>query len=139
MKNNEHLIKAALPNSTAPARDTRDQGFARPKVLILLPFRNSAYTWINHLTTLSVADSVENKDRFDSEYSLPPGAVDKLVENPDNYAPDHVETFRGNIDDSFRIGIKVTRKSVKLFSEFYSCDIILASPLGLRTAIEKEK
>ena len=139
LKNNDHLAKAALPKSKVPARDTRDQGFTRPKVLILLPFRNSAFTWINHLTTLSVADSVENKSRFDGEFSLPEGAVDKLVANPENYKEDHRECFKGNIDDSFRLGLKVTRKSVKLFSEFYSCDIIVASPLGLRTSIEKEK
>ena len=139
LKNNDHLAKAALPKSKVPARDTRDQGFTRPKVLILLPFRNSAYTWVNHLTTLSVADTVENKSRFDGEFSLPEGAVDKLVANPENYKEDHRECFKGNIDDSFRLGLKVTRKSVKLFSEFYSCDIIVASPLGLRTSIEKEK
>lgn len=50
-----------------------------------------------------------------------------------------MEMFSGNCDDGFRIGIKVTRKSVKLFSEFYGCDLVLASPLGLRMAIEKEK
>ena len=139
LKNNDHLVKAALPKLNVPARDTRDQGFTRPKVLILLPFRNSANVWIKHLTTLSVADTVENKARFDSEFSLPEGAVDKLVSTPENYKPDHVDTFSGNIDDSFRLGLKLTRKSIKLFSEFYSCDVIVASPLGLRTSIEKEK
>lgn len=73
-----------------------------------------------------------------SEYSLPEGAEDKLVANRDNYPQDHVETFRGNIDDSFRCGIKVTRKSAKMFAEFYQADVILASPLGLRTSIEKD-
>ncbi|GAA5944130.1 rRNA-binding ribosome biosynthesis protein UTP25 [Sporobolomyces koalae] len=73
-----------------------------------------------------------------TEYSLPEGTVDKLVENRDEYPVDHVETFRGNIDDSFRLGFKVNRKQVKMFSEFYQTDVIVASPLGLRTSIEKE-
>lgn len=56
-----------------------------------------------------------------------------------SYPTDHVDMFKGNIDDSFRLGIKLTKKSVKLFSDFYQCDIIVASPLGLRMSIEKEK
>jgi len=35
--------------------------------------------------------------------------------------------------------MKMTRKSVKMFSEFYDSDAIIASPLGLRRSIEKEK
>lgn len=82
----------------------------------------------------------ENSSRFFSEFSLPAGAEDKLlVAAPGTYPEDHVANMSGNIDDHFRVGIKVTRKSIKLFSEFYSSDIIIASPLGLRNLIDKER
>lgn len=66
--------------------------------------------------------------------------MDKLATaEPGTYPRDHVETFKGNVDDNFRVGVKMTRKSVKMFSEFYDSDIVMASPLGLRRSIEKEK
>lgn len=122
--------------------DVQDQGFTRPSVLILLPFRSFALRWISALTshTPSPSFQIENHARFQSEYGLPPGTVDKLASaDPGIYPRDHVEMFKGNVDDSFRVGVKLTRKTVKLFAEFYGCDLILASPLGLRMSIEKEK
>lgn len=83
---------------------------------------------------------IENHARFLSEYGLPPGTEDKLESAaPGAYPQDHIEMFKGNVDDSFRVGVKMTRKSVKLFADFYQCDVILASPLGLRMSIQKEK
>lgn len=140
LRNNERLAKAASTGQIVNA-DTRDQGFTRPKVLILLPFRNSAVSWMSHLSALSTCPQIDNLARFQSEYMLPENAVDKLAlpEAKDKYPADHIESFKGNIDDNFRIGAKLTRKSWKIFSRFYDSDVILASPLGLRLAIEKDR
>ncbi|KAL6300475.1 digestive organ expansion factor [Sparassis latifolia] len=141
VKNNERLAHASK-SGAPPLEDVQDQGFTRPSVLILLPFRSFALQWLAALTahTPPPAYQIENQSRFQSEYGLPAGAVDKLANaEPGAYPQDHVEMFKGNVDDSFRVGIKFTRKSVKLFAEFYGCDLIIASPLGLRMSIEKEK
>ncbi|KZT22580.1 digestive organ expansion factor [Neolentinus lepideus HHB14362 ss-1] len=141
LKNNErltHAVKSNLP----PPEDVQDQGFTRPSVLILLPFRNSCMNWINALIAHTPRPDwqIDNYSRFASEYGLPEGAVDKLATaDPGTYPRDHVEMFKGNVDDNFRLGVKITRRNLKLYSEFYGSDIILASPLGLRMAIEKEK
>jgi U3 small nucleolar RNA-associated protein 25 len=143
LKNNERLARAAKAVPIAPPpEDVQDQGFTRPSILILLPFRSSAHKWLDGLIshTSPPTFQVENHARFVNEYGLPPGTVDKIAAaEPGTYPRDHVETFQGNVGDNFKLGVKVTRKAVKLFSEFYSCDIIIASPLGLRMSIEKEK
>lgn len=140
LKDNERLAHAAA-NDQDELPELRDQGFTRPKVLILAPLRNSAKAWVDALVSLSGAQQVEQKSRFAREYSLPPGTVDKLVDPAfaHKYPEDHRATFKGNIDDNFRIGIKVTRKTLKLYSAFFESDVIVASPLGLRLLIEKEK
>ena len=142
LKNNERLSRATKINPDALPEDIQDQGFTRPSILILLPFRSSALDWFRAITSHTPLPNfqIENQSRFLSEYGLPVGVVDKLVAaEPGTYAPDHVDTFKGNVDDNFRVGVKMTRKTVKLFADFYKCDIILASPLGLRRSIEKEK
>ncbi|EPQ29139.1 uncharacterized protein PFL1_03427 [Pseudozyma flocculosa PF-1] len=144
LKNNERLAKLASADDGAAASltaDVRDQGFTRPKVLVLLPFRNSAKEWVRLLQSFSLCSQVDNKSRFESDFSLPEGTVDKLADASaySRFPRDHVETFRGNIDDSFKLGLKVTRKSLKLYSPFYDSDVIVASPLGLRLIIEKER
>lgn len=142
LKNNDRLSHAQNSTSNEPPEDVQDQGFTRPSILILLPFRSSATNWFHALSShISPPQyKIENQSRFLSEYKLPPGTIDKLTAaEPGTHPADHVETFQGNVDDNFKIGIKMTRKSMKMFTEFYSCDIIMASPLGLRQSIEKEK
>jgi len=142
LKTNERITLASKNEAAEQpsAADIQDQGFTRPSVLILLPLRNSALRWVKALLAALPDHQVDNLGRFESEFALPPDANDKLASaSPGTYPRDHIETFKGNIDDTFRVGIKLTRKNVKLFSDFYTSDIILASPLGLRLSIGKEK
>jgi U3 small nucleolar RNA-associated protein 25 len=61
-----------------------------------------------------------------------------------DYPIDHLVNFQGNSDDNFRFGIKITRKAWRIVmppaseQKLLDCDIIVASPLGMRTAAEKE-
>ncbi|KAG8967122.1 rRNA-binding ribosome biosynthesis protein utp25 [Tulasnella sp. 419] len=147
LRNNDRISSASASGSEAPSPETiQDQGFTRPSTLILVPFRNSAVRWLDsylsHFPTSSNNDTqVHNYTRFVAEFSLPPGSTDKLAEEnaSELYPSDHIQTFRGNIDDNFRVGVKVTKKAVRLFEGFYRSDLIIASPLGLRLAIEKQK
>lgn len=142
LKNNDHLAHVSTDNNqTSPQRETRDQGFTRPKVLVLLPFRNSALSWVHSLLNHSSASTVVHLDRFEREYSLPDGTTDKFSEPgaEERWPEDHRRVFAGNIDDTFKVGLKWTRKEVRLYSEFYSSDVIVASPLGLREVMEQER
>ena len=121
----------------------RDQGFTRPKVLFLVPLRHSALALINRMIELAPSvtknrqDSVTNRDKLNREYALDPEdeeLVPVRVKNARKAKPiEHQQLFGGNSDDAFRMGIKFTKKSVKLFVDFYAADIIVASPLSLVT------
>ncbi|NP_001090572.1 UTP25, small subunit processor component S homeolog [Xenopus laevis] len=115
--------------------DLRDQGLTRPKVLIVVPFRQSALRVVQILISLmEVGDrkvDVSNKKRFKEEFGSEPEDRPPNLKRPEDYEA----VFAGNIDDHFRIGVAILQKSMRLYSPFYSSDIIIASPLGLRTII----
>lgn len=140
-----HALNHALKNRSKVLRhnaklkesesldDLRDQGLTRPKILILVPFRESARRiieiWIDLLFS-GDREFVTNKKRFFDEFSS--NDDEEASKSMKKRPSDFEELFKGNIDDCFRVGIGVAKKSLKLFVEFYTADILLASPLGLR-------
>ncbi|OXG76614.1 U3 small nucleolar RNA-associated protein 25 [Cryptococcus neoformans Gb118] len=149
IRNNEKLAHAASSdNSTLVTEPPRDQSFTRPKVLFLLPTRSLALTYIKtHLFPLAPAGTqIENQRSFVSSFSLPEDEEDPLA-NPSasaDFPIDHLVNFRGNSDDNFRFGIKITRKAWRVVmmpaneEKLIDCDILISSPLGFKMAAERE-
>nr|XP_022912905.1 digestive organ expansion factor homolog [Onthophagus taurus] len=128
---------ARLSKKDDVPEEFRDQGLVRPKILIIVPFKSSAYKIIQLLINILITEdkgNVINKNRFIEDYTGNELQMPKKNPKPEDYEL----TFSGNTSDDFKIGITVTKKSLKLYAAFYSSDIIVASPLGLRTIIGAE-
>ena len=118
----------------------RDQGFARPTVLILVPMRNIAGRVVRRLLELCPAahgraDAVSKLERFADDFGLDDELLDQEEDRKRKkknlWVPtDHTQLFKGNTDDHFRLGVKVTKASVRLYVDFFGSDILIASPLG---------
>ncbi|XP_061600016.1 U3 small nucleolar RNA-associated protein 25 homolog [Cololabis saira] len=124
--------------AAALQEEPRDQGLTRPKVLILVPFRGRALQVIHTLISLMESKGktivVSNKKKFKGEFGEEADDKPPNLHRPDDY---HA-VFSGNVDDHFRIGVSIIRGSMRLYAPFYSSDIIIASPLGLRTVLGAE-
>ncbi|KAJ3317262.1 hypothetical protein HDV06_001818 [Boothiomyces sp. JEL0866] len=130
-KTRDRVLKNNAKLKADQSLELRDQGFTRPKVLIILPLKNHAYKLIKNIIDLSGTTQHDNKKRFMDEFGGD--------STPDPRKPeDFNKMFEGNIDDCFKIGLKFSRKQLKLYSSFYSSDVIIASPLGLQIIIGNE-
>lgn len=127
IKNNERMNRA----DETETLELRDQGFVRPKVLIMTETRQMAANYANAIVDAFQPDQQENRKRFDDAFTAP---LDDRQHIPEDFR----ELFGGNDSDDFMTGLKFTRKTLKFYSAFYGSDIILASPLGIRKIIENE-
>ena len=75
--------------------------------LIFLPFRSSGLYWAEALLVSFPS----------SHYPLRQHRL--ATAEPGTHPQDHVETFTGNVDDNFRVGIKLTKKYATIFEDFY--------------------
>lgn len=138
LKNNEKIkhYNDALKNGSlkpgAQEPELRDQGFTRPKVLVLLPTRNAAWEVIEQMIKMSGSDQQENRKKLRLQFFEAGGP-------PDSKPDDFKHMFQGNLNDFFSIGLKFTRKALKLYSSFYTSDVLVASPIGLSMILEDPK
>lgn len=136
-----HNVKLAKSNCSGMGQipdEYRDHGFVRPKVLIIVPFKHSCLKIVEMFISILFGEdkggSVINKLRFMEDFTGNELAIPKKNPKPKDYEL----TLQGNVDDKFKIGMAITKKTLKLYTNFYSSDIIIGSPLGLRRVIGAE-
>ncbi|KAG0502594.1 hypothetical protein HPP92_002666 [Vanilla planifolia] len=101
--------------------------YLRDMLKVMLGFTRHAPAWGN----------VAHMDRFNAEFGMR-----KVEEDDENFDTGHqIDRWAVLLRNAFHSN---TRRSIKLYSNFYSSDVIVASPLGLITKIaeaevEKEK
>ncbi|KAK0082100.1 hypothetical protein PV325_011059 [Microctonus aethiopoides] len=138
LHHNAKLSKSNKVSMGEVPDEYRDQGLVRPKILIVVPFRHSCLKIVDILIAILIGEdkggSVVNKKRFYEDFGGDTISMPKKNPKPEDYEL----TFKGNTDDSFKIGISITKKTLKLYSEFYSSDIIITSVLGLRMLVGAE-
>ncbi|CAL4180095.1 unnamed protein product, partial [Meganyctiphanes norvegica] len=133
---NGKINKARKEKSLEDLDSYRDQGYARPKVVILVPFRHSAFKVIETIIKLIFREDnkgeVQNHKRFIEDFGPDQNqSKPHRLERPEDFE----EIFKGKTDEDFKIGLTLTKKSLKLYTDFYMSDIIVASPLGLRQTV----
>ena len=111
----------------------RDQGFVRPTVLVLLPFRHSVLLFVRELIGLLTPPtgakrmSVQNLERFEDQYGEEEEEEEAAKDGGKvKSLPPWRVAFPGNNDDMHQLGIAFSKRGarLKLFADFYDSDII---------------
>ncbi|CAG9535730.1 unnamed protein product [Cercopithifilaria johnstoni] len=117
---------------------TRDQGLSRPKVLIICPMKKDVFSIIENFRLLIFGSSdkpfISNYRRFKAEF----GETGFKISEKRKVSVDYRKLMSGNIDDCFRIGVAIAKKSLKLYTVFDESDILIASPVGLRMIVGED-
>ncbi|SOV22776.1 conserved protein, unknown function [Plasmodium sp. DRC-Itaito] len=120
-----------------------DESFARPKILILCPFRYNAKEYVDIISNLIKPSEIKNKNRFVIEYDITINEKKHMKEiyTKKKRTLDYINIYQGNNDDCFRLGIKILEgdKKIQLYSPFCDSDILICSPLGLDIIIKESK
>lgn len=127
-KTRDQILKNNRKLQDNPDQELLDQGFTRPKVLIVVPTRNTAYEIMLKIIEKSGLEQIDKKSKFEDQFhedSIP-------FSKPKSFQ--HI--FKGNTNDFFVFGVKFTRKTLKIYSNFYQSDIIFSSPLGMHLILE---
>ncbi len=140
-KNNAKLkaAKAVAGGDVSAMPEVADSSLTKARVVIIAPCRHVAFRCIKSLLELHGEKTAQMKPflgRCSEEFGPDEeneGRPVRATGQP--YPEDFTFTFTGNTDDNFSIGLKMTRKSAKLFSKLQFSDIIIASPLAVRMLV----
>ncbi|KAJ4447506.1 hypothetical protein ANN_09513 [Periplaneta americana] len=130
-------VHTIVCNDLGKSLQEPDQGTTTMRYLRLLIFVFICCRVVKMIMNIVLPDekaNIMNKKRFFEEFTGGEIVMPKKNRRPEDYE----EMFTGNTDDTFRIGLTVTKKSLRLYADFYSADIIVASPLGLRVIVGAE-
>uniref|UniRef100_A0A8C1I4P3 UTP25 small subunit processor component n=2 Tax=Cyprinus carpio TaxID=7962 RepID=A0A8C1I4P3_CYPCA len=110
---------AKLKETKDVNEEFRDQGITRPKVLILVPFRDGVLrvvqTFITLLEPKGKIMDVSNKKRFKEEYGEEPGESPPRLHRPDDY---HA-VFSGKVRESLTENLRLSYILVFLCFNMY--------------------
>jgi len=141
VRKNNAAAEAARESAASVDDIPRDQGFVRPRALVLAPMRNAAHAVVARLMQLAQketrGDTYQGKARLEADYGAGAGEEDEGARRGGAKPAEHRALFAGNCDDCFQVGVKMTRGAIRLmFRDMLEADVVVASPLSVAQTLE---